>query len=430
MEIKKLKSLRFSVAGGARARRRHPYCSLLLPSFGPWLLSTSIVVGFNLHILDLALLPAKKSTDVLAICGESTVMVLLTGGSRKACSIITLPHHVRQSEWSLSSHFRSAILGCCCTSTPLYFTSVKAHFSVATRTSSCRSISTLFYKRDSVSLLGGFTTSNLSIFTVSPPSRPTASLSSDEVRYLRSAACCLPTIMLRVGYADISPTLSPIWAWPMLFTKTVSPLLSSWIINSQIIKSSERAWPIIYFMGLDPINSSSMIFGGFTEALIRTTVHTKPYFSALKRFFTLCLSVDSPLPLSSTSSSKDRGSSSPEAFPLRSAAFPALKQLKLSKVLTVLLSCGAIRTGSEDTTDFFSAIFRGVNWLLLTSRFSVTMFYSGFAVNLVLTHSSFTQNLLSFYPRGFSTSIFYAVLSYCNARRARIISSSKCSPIV
>ena len=114
----------------------------------------------------------------------------------------------------------------------------------------------------------------------------------------------------------------------------------------------------------------------------------------------------------------------------RSAAFPALKQLKLSKFLTVLLSCGAIRTGSEDTTDFVSAIFRGVNWLLLTSRFSVTMFYSGFAVNLVLTHSSFTQNLLSFYPRGFSTSIFYAVLSYCNARRARIISSSKCSPIV
>ncbi|CAN7111759.1 unnamed protein product [Brassica rapa subsp. narinosa] len=119
MKIEKLKSLGFSDAGGVEARQRHLYFSLLLSSFGSWLPFSSVVVGFD---LDLGSLPTKKSTGVLASCPQSTKMVLLTGGSRKACSIITM------------TASRSGPL--LCTSTPLYFTFVKAHFSVATRTSS------------------------------------------------------------------------------------------------------------------------------------------------------------------------------------------------------------------------------------------------------------------------------------------------------
>ncbi|WZY72962.1 hypothetical protein YC2023_005202 [Brassica napus] len=127
----------------------------------------------------------KKSTSVLASCPQSTKMVLLTGGSRKACSIITVPHHDCKSEWSSSSYFNA---------TPLH------------------------------------------------KLQPFEFYIGDEVRHLRSAARCLTAIVLRVGYADISPTFSLIWVWSMLFTKTVSPLFSSTIINSQIIKSSERAY--------------------------------------------------------------------------------------------------------------------------------------------------------------------------------------------
>ncbi|CAF1710586.1 unnamed protein product [Brassica napus] len=96
---------------------------------------------------------------------------------------------------------------------------------------------------------------------------------------------------------------------------------------------------------------------------------------------------------------------------MRSVISPAIKQMKLSKSLTVLLSCGEVRTGPEDATDFVSTIFRGVDWLS-TSRFNVTKFQlSGFAVNFISTHSSLTQNSLSIYPKGFSTIIIYVVLS-------------------
>ena len=104
--------------------------------------------------------------------------------------------------------------------------------------------------------------------------------------------------------------------------------------------------------------------------------------------------------------------------------------MKLSKSLTVLLSCGAVRTGPEDATDFVSTIFRGVD-CLSTSRFNVTKFQlSGFAVNFTSTHSSLTQNSLSIYPRAFSTLIFSVIFSLCTVGRARIIPSSKCSPNV
>ena len=54
-----------------------------------------------------------------------------------------------------------------------------------------------------------------------------------------------------------------------------------------------------------------------------------------KRTLLLWLSVDSPIPSSKT-------------FSMRSVISPTVKQMKLSKSLTVLLSCGEVRTGPED----------------------------------------------------------------------------------
>ncbi|KAF2560175.1 hypothetical protein F2Q70_00016618 [Brassica cretica] len=126
------------------------------------------------------------------------------------------------------------------------------------------------------------------------------------------------------------------------------------------------------------------------------------------------------------------GSSAPSSktFLMRSVTSPAIKQMKLPKSLTVLLSCGAVCTGPEDATGFVSTIFRGVDWLSM-SQFNVTMFQlSGGAVKFTLTHSSCSPNSLSIYPRGFSTSIGYVVLSYCFASSARIVFFSKCNPEV
>ncbi|KAF3566769.1 hypothetical protein DY000_02013206 [Brassica cretica] len=47
---------------------------------------------------------------------------------------------------------------------------------------------------------------------------------------------------------------------------------------------------------------------------------------------------------------------SSKTFSMRRVISPAIKQMKLSKSLTVLSSCGAVRTGPEDATDFVSTI--------------------------------------------------------------------------
>ncbi|KAL0874315.1 hypothetical protein Bca101_024020 [Brassica carinata] len=409
---------------------------------------SSFVVGFSISFPDLDSTPTEKTHVVLVSSSESIETVLLTGESREALSIITATHRNHQSMVSLPSHFRSAATSCRFTASP-HSIFVKVRRLIKTRISGHRNLPSSFYKWDSVLLLGGVSISNLAIITIS--------FSSNEVLPIRSAARYNPTSMLRSdepSFSDVSPTTSSIWAWPMRMSKGSSPLSSSPIIKfskrtwpiihfmdlRSIIKFIGRIWPMIYFVGLVSSNSSSMTFGGFSEALIRTFVHISMTFGgfteALIRTFVHImsyspdLSVDSSLPLSSPSSSEERGASlSPKAFSMGSAAFPAFMQMKLSKSLTVLLSCGAVRTGPKDTTGLVSTISRGVD-CLLTSHSKVTKFQlSGFAVYFS-THSSLTLNSLSFYLRGFSTAIFYVVLLYCNVRRARIISSSKCSPNV
>ncbi|CAN6858003.1 unnamed protein product [Brassica oleracea] len=285
----------------------------------------------------------------------------------------------------------------------------KAQISDVNNASSHRRSSTSCYKRDSVSLLGGCSIPNFSIFTVpSPPSYATALHPDDEVCPNSAARRLLFRFRSDERDADISPSISSRWARPMPFTKGVG-LFSIF----QNINLNERTKPKSYILVFVLFNSFSMSLGGFTEPLILTIVNATLYPSIQKRSLLLWLSVGSPIPSSKT-------------FSMRRVISPAIKQMKLSKSLTVLLSCGAVRTGPEDATDFVSTIFRGVN-CLSTSRFNVTKFQlSGFAVNF----TGFTQNSLSIYPRDFSTHIVYVVLSLCTVGRTRVIPSSKCSPNV
>lgn len=80
--------------------------------------------------------------------------------------------------------------------------------------------------------------------------------------------------------------------------------------------------------------------------------------------------------------------------------------------ISILLSCVPVRLGPEDTTDFVSMILRGADWML-TSLLGVTNSQvSGYAVNLVSTHSSSTLNLLSIYFRVLASS-YYVMLYVC-----------------
>ena len=169
------------------------------------------------------------------------------------------------------------------------------------------------------------------------------------------------------------------------------------------------------------LKNSDGFIGLFTE----TYMLTMSYLSFLKRILVVFLPVGSLGSLSSSSPYSSPSSSSP-AFSRRSVSPSAHVRRCISKSITVLLSCGAVRSGPEDAADLVSAIFRGVN-CLSTSRFNVTKFQlSGFAVNF----TGFTQNSLSIYPRDFSTHIVYVVLSLCTVGRTRVIPSSKCSPNV
>ncbi|KAF3511652.1 hypothetical protein F2Q69_00008527 [Brassica cretica] len=93
-----------------------------------------------------------------------------------------------------------------------------------------------------------------------------------------------------------------------------------------------------------PIKLKSSEAADFTEALVRSRVRITPYMSVLKRFSSSWLPVGSSAPSSKT-------------FLMRNVSSPAIKQMKLPKFLTVLLSCGTICTGPEDATDFVSTIF-------------------------------------------------------------------------
>ncbi|KAF8089479.1 hypothetical protein N665_0505s0029 [Sinapis alba] len=166
------------------------------------------------------------------------------------------------------------------------------------------------------------------------------------------------------------------------------------------------------------------VFNGFIGIFTETVMVTTSYLSFPKSLLVLSLPVGSLGTSSSSFSLSSIAPSSSSAFSWRSVFPSAQKRRCLSKSITVLLSCGAVRSGPEDAAGFVSTIIRGADWKS-TSLFNVTMLrLPGFAVVLVLTHSSCALSSLSFYLRGFSTPIMYVLWFYaCSAMNC-------CSPKV
>ncbi|KAG2302658.1 hypothetical protein Bca4012_060988 [Brassica carinata] len=163
---------------------------------------------------------------------------------------------------------------------------------------------------------------------------------------------------------------------------------------------------LVYLASL--LKNSDGFIGLFTE----TNKRTISYLLFLKRILVVFLPVDSLGSLSSSSPYSSSLPSSSSAFSRRSVSSSAHVRRCISKSITVLLSCGAVRSGPEEAADLVSTIFRGADWIS-TSLFNVTKFQlSGIAVNQVLTHSSFAMNSLSPYLRGFSNSIICVVWFY------------------
>ncbi|KAJ4907417.1 Uncharacterized protein Rs2_11075 [Raphanus sativus] len=118
---------------------------------------------------------------------------------------------------------------------------------------------------------------------------------------------------------------------------------------------------------------------------------------------------------------------------IKSVSLPNNKWKCPSISITVLLSCGVVRSGPEDAAGFVSTRSRGADWMSMsTSQYKVTIsLLSDHVVkaSFTMTHSGCSLNSLSIYPRGFSKSISYVVLFsfYCCASSSRIVSFSKCN---
>ncbi|CAN7052962.1 unnamed protein product, partial [Brassica rapa subsp. trilocularis] len=167
--------------------------------------------------------------------------------------------------------------------------------------------------------------------------------------------------------------------------------LLNFIQSHSIVSKPICLWGrLVYLASL--LKNSDGFIGLFTE----TNMLTMSYLSFLKRTLIIFLPVGSLGSLSSSSPYSSPSSSSP-AFSRRSVSPSAHVRRCISKSITVLLSCGAVRSGPEDAADLVSTIFRGADWIS-TSLFNVTKFQpSGTAV--ILTHSSFAMNSLSLYLR-------------------------------
>ena len=342
-------------AGWARARRRRLCSIFFMVSLTPSQTSRFVIyyAFIQSFVLDLEISKLEKTFVVSARVLETTGPASFTGASWK-CGTKTTTPHLDARKGGLSLCNKSATRSACTNGasfhlfpfsefnlplrsrserTPMDFSgsellSDKAQISDVNNASSHRRSSTSCYKRDSVSLVGGCSIPNFSIFTVpSPPSYATALHPDDEVCPNSAARRLLFRFRSDERDADISPSISSRWAMPMPFTKGVG-LFSIF----QNINLNERTKPKSYILVFVLFNSFSMSLGGFTEPLILTIVNATLYPSIQKRSLLLWLSVGSPIPSSKT-------------FSMRRVISPAIKQMKLSKSLTVLLSCGAVRTG-------------------------------------------------------------------------------------
>ncbi|CAN7077779.1 unnamed protein product, partial [Brassica oleracea var. botrytis] len=156
-------------------------------------------------------------------------------------------------------------------------------------------------------------------------------------------------------------------------------LISPSAFNFSPVSQPNNQWGILVFLAI-----FLKIFDGFIKIFTETELLLHDYLSLSKSLSFVHLPVDS---------SGSSPSPSPFASSLRSVFPPIFEWRCLSISITVLLSCVAVRSGPENTTDFVSTIFRGADWIS-TSRYTVTI----------------ALDSLSYYLRAFA--IFYVVLFF------------------
>ncbi|KAF8051675.1 hypothetical protein N665_1684s0011 [Sinapis alba] len=217
----------------------------------------------------------------------------------------------------------------------------------------------------------------------SPPSRQ-EHIAKASVELDRTAAPALPRLHPYQASLDVASSSSKHFYGHTSPRKWASvpdqEALSPWVWRFQFaITSSPQP-----FLNSKVMDCDSFVFMGYTGVFTETVLHTKFHLSCLKsnRSF--------HLPVGSSGTSL----SSFASF-LRSA-FPPILWRCLSISITVLLSCGAVRSGPEDAAEFVSTNFRGADWMS-TSQLKVTIsLLSDYVVKATLTHSSTILSSLSF----------------------------------
>ncbi|XP_048626226.1 uncharacterized protein LOC125593914 [Brassica napus] len=196
-------------------------------------------------VLDLGISKLEKTFMVSAWLLKTTGPAFSTGDSRKLGKKTTSPHLDTHKGW-LSLCNRSATCSVCANGTSIQLfpfsefnfqlrsrsertsmgcfgtelLSDKAQSSEIKNTSSCSSSSPSRYKRDSVFLRSGYSIHNLPILLVpSPPSCATALHPRGEVCPNPTARTLLFELRSDERDADISPSISFIWARPIQFSK-------------------------------------------------------------------------------------------------------------------------------------------------------------------------------------------------------------------
>ncbi|KAG2265802.1 hypothetical protein Bca52824_072881 [Brassica carinata] len=149
----------------------------------------------------------------------------------------------------------------------------------------------------------------------------------------------------------------------------VSPIAFNYKWSSPLLSQPTFLWGFLISL-INCLKTSDGFNGVFTEA----DLHTTPYFSCGKSFLSNHLPVGSPgspsPPLASVLVKKRTVLSNTSL--LKSVSLPNIKWKSPSISIADLLSCGAVRSGPEDATDFVSTILRGADWVL-TSPFHVTI---------------------------------------------------------
>uniref|UniRef100_A0A1J3IZP4 Uncharacterized protein n=1 Tax=Noccaea caerulescens TaxID=107243 RepID=A0A1J3IZP4_NOCCA len=223
--------------------------------------------------------------------------------------------------------------------------------------------------------------------------------------------------------ASLSGLLS--WAWPInSLTKYVYDKSTS--LYAQLF----WAWPILTIVGL--LYSSWLLFGPVSEfdntlqsfgagSSIAGIISSSIF---LEMFIISNSSIGMERSIPSSSSLGER--SSPHLpFFLRSGLFSDSKPKNLYNILTVLSSCVAACTGSEDTIGFVSTKSGGRSWSLTSPHIVTRLQHSGLAAKL-LTHWSSAFNSLS--HEDLPCLISRLAMLYCIIPRGCLIPSLLCSP--